>query len=117
MDPVAMILGTSWTITGLVMIGVSIPLVQGRIRPNRLYGVRLAQSFQSEDAWFAINRFGGKHLIAWAVPLVCIGIGCFFLRLAPHPAFTLAIGFLPCICIAAAAFQIWRFARHYQSRG
>ena len=27
-----MILGTSWMITGLVIIGVSIPLVRGRIR-------------------------------------------------------------------------------------
>jgi uncharacterized membrane protein len=116
MDPIAMIIGTSWVVTGLLLIGVSIPLVRGWVKPNHWYGVRLPQSFRSEEAWFAMNRFGGQRLIFWAVPLVLVGVGALFLPLQVHPEAALAVGFVPCICLAMAAFDIFRFARHYQSR-
>ncbi len=114
MDPVAIILGTSWTITGLLIIGVCIPLAQGRIGRNRFYGIRLSQSLRSDDYWFAINRFGGKHMMVWSVPLVLVGIVCFFLPLLPHPVLTLALGFAPCICLVMPIFQTFRFAQRYR---
>ena len=116
MDPVAVILGTSWTLTGVVIIVVSIPLALGRVGRNRFYGVRLSQSFRSDDAWLAINQFGGKRMIAWSVPLVLVGIICFFLSLQSHPALTLALGFVPCVCLFIPLLETWRFARGYQPR-
>lgn len=79
-----------------------------------MYGVRFRQSFQSDDAWYAINRFGGRRLIAWAVPLILVGIACFFLPLQSHTALTLILGFAPLICVLAPCLQAWRFARHYR---
>jgi len=117
MDPVAMIIGVSWTLTGLLVIAVSIPLVRGWVGRNGWYGVRLPQSFQSDDAWLAINRFGGKRLIVWSVPLVIVGMVSLFLPLQSHPAAALAVGFVPCICIVMAGFEIFHFARRYQSGG
>lgn len=116
MDPVAMILGTSWTVTGLLIIGLCIPLAKGSVGPNRWYGVRLPQSYQSDEAWYAINRYGARQLIAWSSPLVVVGVVCFFLPLQPHPILALAMGVVPCTCMLMAALEIFRFARRYQSR-
>src|SRR4051794_1089440 len=39
MDPITIIIGTSWTVIGFLQIGLAIPLVRGRIGRNYLYGV------------------------------------------------------------------------------
>jgi uncharacterized membrane protein len=116
MDAVAITVGCSWTVASLLLIALAIPLARGRVRRNKFYGIRLPESFQSDDAWYAINRFGGKRLIIWAVPLVLVGTGCFFMPMQKRPALTICLGFLPLVFILIPAFEAWRFARRYRTR-
>src|SRR4051794_40975364 len=111
MDAVAITIGISWTLAGLLCIGLAIPLVRGRVGRNAFYGVRFPQSFESDEAWFAINRFGGKRLAAWSVPLILVGLVSFFLPLKSHPGVTLVLGFAPLVFILIPVLQSWRFAR------
>jgi hypothetical protein len=117
MDAVAITIGISWTVVGLICIGLAIPLVRGQVGRNALYGVRFPESFQSDDAWFAINRFGGRRLIVWSLPLIVIGIVSFFLPLQSHTGLTLTLGFAPLIFILIPVVEAWRFARQYRPRG
>jgi hypothetical protein len=114
MDPVALIIGVSWIALGLLVTAAAIPLVRGKVARNGLYGVRLPQSFTSDDAWYAINRFGGRRLILWAAPMIAVGIVCLFLPLRAHPVRTLILGFSPLAFILAPAIQTWRFACRYR---
>jgi len=111
MDTVAITVGTGWTVAGLLGLGLAIPLIRGRVRRNRLYGVRFPQSFRSEEAWFAINRYGGKRLALWSVPLILVGLASFFLPLQSHPRLTWVLGFGPLVFILIPILQTWRFAR------
>lgn len=52
----------------LLFAGVSIPLILQKIPPNKVYGIRIDQAFESEPLWYEINRYGG-----WAM-LVAAGI-------------------------------------------
>src|SRR5579885_888811 len=99
MDIVAVTIGCSWVLCGLLMIGLSIPLVQGRIGPNRFYGVRFPESFHSESAWYAINRYGGRRLMIWAVPLLIVGIASFFLHVQGHAGLAWLLGFGPLVFV------------------
>src|SRR5262245_10722907 len=81
MDAVAITIGISWTLAGLLCIGLSIPLIRGKVSRNAFYGVRFPESYQSDEAWFAINRFGGKRLALWSIPLIVVGVVSFFLPL------------------------------------
>jgi hypothetical protein len=117
MDAVAITVGASWTFAGLLCLGLALPLVRGRVRPNRLYGVRFPQSFQSDEAWFAINRFGGKRLAIWSAPLIVTGLACFFLPLQSHPRLTWVLGFAPLVFVLIPILQAWRFARRYPPAG
>ena len=56
------------------VIAVSVPLVQGRIKMNKWYGVRIPKSFVSEDNWLKINQYGGKALIYWSLPVLLIAV-------------------------------------------
>ena len=111
MDPVALTVGLSWTLAGLLCIAVSLPLIRGKIGRNSIYGIRLPQSFQSDEAWFAINRFGGKRIVIWSVPMVAVGIVCLFLPLQSHTALTLVLGFAPVVFLLIPVFESWRFAQ------
>ncbi|HYO09577.1 MAG TPA: SdpI family protein [Tepidisphaeraceae bacterium] len=116
MDAVAITIGISWTLAGLLCIVLSIPLIRGRVGRNEVYGVRFRGSFQSDEAWFAINRFGGKRLAVWSVPLVIVGVISFFLPLQSNTALTLVLGFAPLVFILIPLFQSWRFAQRYRPR-
>ena len=113
MDAVAITIGISWTLTGLLCIALSIPLISGRVGRNSLYGVRFPESYESDKAWLAINRFGGIRLALWSIPLVIIGIVSFFLPLQSNVALTLVLAFAPLAFVLIPLYQSWRFARRY----
>jgi hypothetical protein len=113
-DAVAITIGVSWTFAGLLCLALAVPLIRGQVGRNRLYGVRFPQSFQSEEAWLAINRFGGRRLAGWAVPLILVGVASFFLPLRSNTGLTLALGFAPLVFVLIPVLETWRFARRYR---
>jgi hypothetical protein len=113
MDPVSLTVGVSWAAAGLACIGLAVPLARGRVRRNPLYGVRFPESLQSDEAWYAINRFGGRRMIGWSVPLVVVGAVSLFLPLRAHPALALVLGFGPLVFILIPLVESYRFARRY----
>lgn len=116
MDAVAITVGVAWTLAGLLFLGMAIPLIQGRVGRNGVYGVRFPQSFQSDDAWFAINRYGGKRMAFWSLPLIAVGVVSFFLPLQSRTGLTLALGFAPLVFILIPVIESWRFARRYRPK-
>ncbi len=51
-----------WVTTGLILIGVSIPLVLKKIPPNQWYGFRVPKTFSSDHIWYEANRVAGIDL-------------------------------------------------------
>ena len=52
---------------GLVMIGLSVPLILRWVPMNRVYGVRIRKAFVSESNWYAINAYGGRLLLGFGL--------------------------------------------------
>lgn len=113
MNPVAITIGLGWSIAGLVSIGAALPLLQGKVGRNALYGVRFPQSFQSDNAWFAINCYGAKRMILWALPMIAAGIAAFWLPRQASPLVVLICGFAPLLCVVIPVIDTWLFARRY----
>ena len=78
-------------------------MVKDQIHMNKWYGVRFRKAFVSDDYWYKINRYGGKLLIIWSIPIVLIGIATFFI---PEELFTkgliIMISFSPLLVIISA---------------
>jgi uncharacterized membrane protein len=49
-------------LVGLLFIGLSIPLMQGRVPPNRYYGFRTAKTLSDAKIWYEVNRISGNDL-------------------------------------------------------
>jgi hypothetical protein len=78
--------------------------------------MRFPQAFRSDDAWFAINRFGGKRLILWSMMLILIGLASFWLPLESHPGWAITLGIAPLVFVLLPGFETWRFARCYEPK-
>ena len=64
---------SSYFVTGIVFILVSIPLLFNRIGPNWFYGVRISKAYESEEMWYKVNRLGAKVFIGYGATLLVVG--------------------------------------------
>ena len=48
---------------GLLYIGLALPLMRRRVKPNRLYGLRVPATFADEWVWYEANAQTGRDLL------------------------------------------------------
>ena len=111
MSTINIVIGTAWVVAGLVSLGLSLPLIAKLVGRNSLYGVRFPEAFQSDEAWFAINRFGGRRFALWSLAQIAYGIGTYFMPLGNNAVFTILVGVVPIAFVLIPMFETWRFAR------
>lgn len=93
---------------GLLFIGLSFPLVNGKIKMNHIFGVRFSKSFESEKHWYHLNRFGGKRLAFWSIPIIILGLlGVIY----PENTIMSAVQPVLVLIIIIPALEIWFMAR------
>jgi hypothetical protein len=51
------------TAVSLLEIGMAIPLIRRRVKPNGLYGVRTSDTFADEWVWYEANAASGRDLV------------------------------------------------------
>ncbi len=69
---------------GLILI-TSIPMMLGKVPPNRWYGVRTRRSTSGTEAeWYAINRTGG--IVLFCVSVAALAILALYVLIA-RPSF------------------------------
>ena len=104
------LLGLSYTFCGLMVIAISIPLLLEQIGINRWYGIRFKKSYESEENWYAINKFGAKRLIIWSIPVVFLGIAAFFIPIEGNGALAKLYIITPMLLIIPA-LESYLYAR------
>jgi uncharacterized membrane protein len=53
-----------YSIGGLVLAGLSVPLILHKIPPNGLYGFRIPATVNNPALWYKVNAFAGRRLLA-----------------------------------------------------
>ena len=86
----------SFSIVGILYIGLGIPLLLGRVPPNGFYGCRTKKTLSNERIWYAVNRVTGRDLIIGGVAIVlaALGIYLFGQRLSPNHAAIILLAIL-----------------------
>jgi uncharacterized membrane protein len=49
--------------SGLLLAGLSIPMILGKIPPNGLYGFRVKKTMENPHIWYKVNTYSGKWLL------------------------------------------------------
>jgi uncharacterized membrane protein len=101
-DVTGLLVGLFDVLIGTLIIAISLPLARGKVAMNHWYGVRVRQSFESEEKWYKINRFGGRQLMLWGAIIAALGAVALFLDLDDQPALTTAFLFVPLLVFVPA---------------
>ena len=104
-------IGLSLALSGALLIAVCLPLLKDRIKPNALYGIRLPKSFESDDNWFKMNRYGAKQMILWAGVMMALGALSFFLPLQGNAILATIVAVAPVLLLLIPVFQIFRYSK------
>jgi uncharacterized membrane protein len=51
-----------FSLVGVLFIGISVPLIQKRVPPNRYYGFRTPKTLSDPDLWYKANHVSGIDL-------------------------------------------------------
>jgi uncharacterized membrane protein len=96
------------TLVGLVTTALYLPLVLGKVKPNRFYGIRTPEAFSSEENWYRINKSGAKALLPASIVLTLVGLIGF---LIPSPYFIVYEIAAAIIILGSILVTCWRMLR------
>jgi hypothetical protein len=60
--------------TSLLMIGLSVSLIRGRIKPNHWYGFRIPLTLNNPGIWYPTNRYAGWLLLIYGLVLLVVSL-------------------------------------------
>jgi uncharacterized membrane protein len=52
-----------YSFSGLLLAGLSVPLILHKIPPNGLYGFRVPSTLENPQLWYKVNAYAGKRLL------------------------------------------------------
>ena len=111
MSGLGIAIGISNIVVALIGWALAIPLLRGRVKMNRLYGVRFKRSFESDELWYAINRYGARRLIVWSIALAIVGIVTPFVVHEGRETMAVLLALAPAVFYGIACFESYRFAK------
>jgi uncharacterized membrane protein len=65
-------------VVGLLMAGLSIPLILRRVKPNSLYGFRTPKTLSNERIWYDTNAFAGRLILGLGTAFALASIALYF---------------------------------------
>lgn len=69
-----------FTCAGLLVVGLAIPMILGKLKPNGWYGFRTSKTLSDEKIWYPANTYIGKLLLGVGILWVLSALG---LRIIP----------------------------------
>lgn len=97
-------------VPALALIAIGLPLRAGKVPRNHLYGIRIPRAFASDEAWYAINRYGGEQLVRAGIAMLAVVFVGLFLPWSPDVTLAIMLAaFL--VCTIVPAWMSIRFAR------
>jgi uncharacterized membrane protein len=63
---------------GLLIVGLSVPLLRRRVKPNRWYGFRTPKTMSSERIWYEANAYAGKMFLRAGTVFIAAAIVLYF---------------------------------------
>lgn len=97
--------------SGTLLVLLSIPMILRKVKPNYLYGVRIAKTLNNPEIWYATNAFAGRYLMAAGAGTVLAALIFSFI-----PGISLDVYALACLGVFLAVstvgtVQVARFLR------
>jgi hypothetical protein len=87
--------------SGFVLVGLSIPLIRGKIGPNPWYGFRVRRTLADPAVWYAVNAYSAKRLMVVGIVNIVSAVVFYFV-----PGIDVAVYASTCGAIAVAGLVV-----------
>ena len=103
-------------LTGLLMIGLSIPMIRGKVSPNKWYGFRVKATLENPDVWYPANVYAGKLLCATGIITVVAAVVCAFIPGITEESYAITVSVIMLGSLFITFFFCMRYAKSLVSR-
>ena len=100
-------------VSGLMITGICMPMVYGKLPMNLWYGMRTKTTLQSEESWAHLNEIGGMLFSLLGFPLMVGGLIGMFLTDEHITLICIATGVVSLASIVFAAYLFVRYSDRY----
>jgi len=98
-------------LVGLLLVGLSIPLVRRKIGPNNFYGLRIPDTLENEQVWYEANARSGREFCWLGVCIIVVAIGLYFVPWSEPDWYPLVCCGLLLIGVVVYSVRGFRIAR------
>lgn len=97
--------------SGLVLTGLSIPLILGKIGPNAWYGFRVERTLSDPAVWYAVNAYSAKRLLAVGIANVVSAVALYFVPEIDVAVYAVSCGVIAVGGLIVSLIQSFLFLR------
>lgn len=106
----------TYILLGSLYVALAVPLIQGRIKPNGWYGVRVPKTLNDSQIWYAVNAYFGRRFAVVGIAVIALGVLLFPFGLLPRsgPAlYMLTCNSLMLAALAGVIIDTLRYLRKF----
>ncbi len=94
---------------GAILIGISIPLIQRRVGPNRWYGFRVRRTLEDPKVWYPVNAYSGWWMLAVGVAEIVTATGLYFMPGVDVAIYASIVGGIVVAAVIIGLVQSFRY--------
>jgi hypothetical protein len=98
---------------GVLLFGLSLPLLLRKVPMNDLYGIRIPAAFKSEQRWYDINAYGGRQFAAWSWLPIAVGVAGFFIPVGAADVYAPASLAVAAVAALVPTLLVYRWSRRH----
>ena len=68
-----------YLVFGALLVGLAIPLLQNKIKPNGLYGFRVKATLEDPDIWYAVNHHFASRMLVSGIAVMAAAVLFYFI--------------------------------------
>ncbi len=99
-----------YLVTGLLLVGLSLPLIYRKIPPNYWYGFRVKATLENEDVWYPVNEYAARRLL-WVGIATAVAAAVLFSLLTNVGVYASAMGCIVLLGLAVSVIQSFLYLR------
>jgi hypothetical protein len=99
-----------YLVTGLLLVGLSLPLIYRKVPPNYWYGFRVRATLENEEIWYPVNEYAAKRLL-WVGIATVVAAAALFSLLTNVGIYASAMGCIVLLGLAVSLIQSLLYLR------
>lgn len=100
-----------YLLSGLLCIGLALPLIRGRVPTNRWYGFRTSKTLFDETTWYKANAYAGQKLLQFGLAFTCATILLFPIAFWKPTLYALLLSAISFIGVAVMVNTVFRYLK------